>query len=142
MKTDKYSPDEVIAALRASGGIRSIAASKLNCSRSTVTNYVDRYPQIAEALEDIEEGLLDLAEAKFIEHIEAGEKTCLLFYLSTKGKHRGYVKRLESTGKDGAQLVPSRPQTDLSALSEEELIELERLLGKAEGSGGTVKAAA
>ena len=46
----------------------------------------------------------DFAESKLMEAIGNNELTGIIFYLKTKHKHRGYVERLENTGKDGEPL--------------------------------------
>jgi hypothetical protein len=57
-------------------------------------------------LHQIDEELLDLAEGKLIGHLQSGSLDALKFFLSTKGKDRGYSKRIEATGKGGAPLQP------------------------------------
>ncbi len=36
------------------------------------------------------------------------DRKAIEFFLSTKAKERGYVKRIEQTGKDGKPLVPNK----------------------------------
>ena len=36
------------------------------------------------------------------------DRKAIEFFLSTKAKERGYVKRIEQTGKDGSPLVPNK----------------------------------
>lgn len=99
-----FTPDQIIAALAASGGINLGAAMKLGCSPSTIGNYIAKYPEIATALEEITSNTLDLAETQLIAKIGEGNMTAIIFYLKTKGKARGYIERVEQTGKDGADL--------------------------------------
>src|SRR5262245_45032166 len=91
----RYAQAEVAEALRASRGLAAVAARRLGCSRSTVFNYVDRYPRAAEALTDARELQLDLTEAKLFQAIDGGELAAITFYLRTVGRHRGYSERHE-----------------------------------------------
>jgi hypothetical protein len=101
---DKYTIDQVIAALKATGGIKTLAAQKLGCDPSTVHGYINRYWEIGEAVAQVAESVLDLAEAKLLKHIKGGNLTAIIFYLKTQGKQRGWVERVEATGKDGAPI--------------------------------------
>ena len=107
---DKFTIAQVIAALDAAGGIKTTAAQKLGCDPSTVHGYINRYWEIGDALTRITESKLDLAEAKLLKHIKNGNLTAIIFYLKTQGKARGYVERVESTGKDGGpvELIQSK----------------------------------
>lgn len=98
---DKYTPAQVINALEAAGGVKSIAAQKLGCAWNTIKSYVERYELIAEALVEIEEGMKDLAETQLISLIRDKHPAAVFFYLKTKAKDRGYSERFEATGPNG-----------------------------------------
>lgn len=104
--TERYTVEQVIAALTAAGGIKLGAAMKLKCSPGTVQNYITRHPEIADAIVEIKANTLDLAETKLIEQIGKGNMTAIIFYLKTQGKERGYIERVENTGAGGKPLVP------------------------------------
>ena len=89
----KYTVKQVGAALVANVGFVSMAAEALGCNRRTVGNYINRYPELAELKNQIEEERLDLCESKLMEQIEAGNLTAIIFYLKCKGKDRGYVEK-------------------------------------------------
>src|SRR5690606_16793576 len=72
-----WTVEEVITALRKEGGILRYAAERLGCTRETVARYVRTYPEVAEALEQIEEETLDLAERTLIKGIEAELSTVM-----------------------------------------------------------------
>jgi hypothetical protein len=130
MATEKFTPDQVEAALRMSAGIRSGAAVKLNCSPSTISNYIDRHPALREVEAEILDQNLDLAETKLLTAIRDGNLTAVIFYLKTKGKARGYTERAELTGADGGPI-------DVTKLSDEELERIARgEPGPRAGAGG------
>jgi hypothetical protein len=99
-------------------GFISVAAKRLGCSRSTMYRAIDKYPTVAEAVEDARESMTDLAEGKLVEQINGGNTTAIIFYLKTQGKKRGYVERHEHTGKDGGAIEHKH---QLATLSDDEL---------------------
>tara|TARA_Y100001963_G_C6652892_1_gene386622 strand:+ start:156 stop:527 length:372 start_codon:yes stop_codon:yes gene_type:complete len=48
-----------------------------------------------------DERFLDFAESKLVKKMNEGDTASIIFALKTKGKKRGYVERVEQTGKDG-----------------------------------------
>jgi hypothetical protein len=92
---DKFTPRQVIEALERSAGIRSAAARQLRCSPSTITYYIDKCPQIAEACEEIREGIIDMAEGQLVSAVQNGNLTAVIFTLKTIGRERGYSERVE-----------------------------------------------
>lgn len=90
---EKYSPAKIIEALLASRGLIASAARLLGCARQTVYDAIGRHPEIAAVVSGERELLLDQAELKLQEAIEAGEGWAVRFYLVTQGQARGYVER-------------------------------------------------
>lgn len=93
---DKFTPAQVIAALEMSAGIHMGAAQKLKCARSTIGYYVKRYPEVKEALDNILEERLDLAEGVIVKRMTdesnpTQQVSCAQFLLRFKGQERGYV---------------------------------------------------
>lgn len=113
----KLSLRQVIDALRASGGIRLKAARILGCSPIDHF-YIDRYPAIANAENEIRETWLDFAETILIKSLTRDDKPGLQlgaakYYLTKKGHDRGYAtSRKARKGLAG--------EYDLSRLSQEE----------------------
>lgn len=99
--------------LSASNGIVYVACQATGISRGTYYNWHKQDPAFQKAADDINEETLDKVESKFLTNINAGDTTAMIFYLKTKGKHRGYIERQEITGKDGESLY--------SKMSDEEL---------------------
>ena len=95
MNRDRYAQATVIKAIQAARGIKATAAASLNCSRQTITNYIDRYPAVKAAYQEALDTSLDLAESKLIACVERDEWPAIRFMLVTLGKGRGYVERQE-----------------------------------------------
>jgi len=74
----------------------SQTCTALNISRKTFYEWKEKRPKLAELLDEKDEQLLDFAESKLISHINDGDTNCLIFYLKTKGKKRGYIEKTES----------------------------------------------
>lgn len=117
MAKEKYTATQVIDAIDKSQGIIKHAARLLNCSRRTIHNYIERYPSVADAYEDTNEGMIDYVESKLIEQISVGNTTAIIFYLKTKAKHRGYAERTEVTGADGKPIQTQQTNVNLQAES-------------------------
>src|SRR5215467_7995587 len=98
MNKPRFKIKQVEEALRKSGGIISAAAKILeaaggSCTPQTVRNYIKRYPSLQTVIEETVELNLDLAESNLIAKIGNKNMTAIIFYLKTKGKHRGFVER-------------------------------------------------
>jgi len=91
----RYTAEQVVAALNETKGLPAVAAEKLGCTVSTIYNYAKRYETVRAALTHQKEKRLDIAEGQLWSLINAGNITAIIFYLKTQGKHRGYVERQE-----------------------------------------------
>jgi hypothetical protein len=102
-KPEKCTPKQIIDALTEASGIQAAAARKLGIARSTIGLYMERYPEVKAAYEDVNETTIDFVESKLMENIRKGNIVAQIFYLKTKAKHRGYMERAEvqGIGKDG-----------------------------------------
>lgn len=92
------------AALRKHAGVYAYAARDLGCDRANVKMRVDRSELLQQFLRDLEEEVVDAAEAVVLGQIIKGDQKMARWYLQTKGKHRGYSTRQEHTGAEGAPL--------------------------------------
>lgn len=95
MSKQRYSADEVIAALEQADGLVTGAARLLGCHPNTVHNYVNRYSTVADARDRTRESTIDEVESHLLRAIREGNVTAMIFYLKTQAKHRGYVEREE-----------------------------------------------
>lgn len=125
-------------AIRASGGIKTIAAHMLNISRSTLYRHLAKHPRLADVCDEVESELCDLAEAEIIKAIRAGDMPTVRWYLETKGRDRGYSRRVENTGPNGGAMQVVKKTPDLSDYSEEELEIMLRAAERRERQAATV----
>jgi hypothetical protein len=100
-----YTAAQMIAAIPSSGGIVSTIAKRVGCDWHTVKTFIDTYPTVKAAYDNECEKVLDMAESVLLKNIENGDSADAKWYLSRKGKRRGYVERSEVTGADGGPLV-------------------------------------
>lgn len=78
-------------AVQNSNGMKAEIARRLNCNWFTVNNYVKNNPFAQKLLDDEAEVVLDLAENVVINAIKNGDERVAEWYLSKKGKSRGYA---------------------------------------------------
>ena len=74
-------------------GIVSHAVKIANISRAIHYVWMNEDPEYKNAIEELEEVTLDLAEHQLHKAILKGNLTATMFYLRTKGKKRGYTWR-------------------------------------------------
>jgi hypothetical protein len=94
--TTKRTKSQVLEAIKGSRGIKTQIAKRLGVSRMTLDRYLSRWSSAQDAYTEECDTLLDLAEARLFEKaITEGSECSLHFLLATKGKHRGYTKKIE-----------------------------------------------
>ena len=95
MKKRKPTHKELISVYEKKGCNVTATCQALGINRTTFYNWRKRSERLDAMLEEVEESIIDYAESKLVEHIQDGDTTCLIFFLKTKGKKRGYVERVE-----------------------------------------------
>jgi predicted transcriptional regulator len=101
----RHTPDQIIQAIKGTGGIKTTVAKRLDVTRQTVDNYLRKWASVNEAYIEECEAITDMAEANLIQEIRDRNFQAIRFYLQTKGKERGYVERQEISGADGQPMV-------------------------------------
>lgn len=96
---------EVKAALRKSKGIVSVAAKNLGISDTALYRRIQRNKSLQNVKWEAREGVVDMAEAKLFKLINGDDFRAIKYTLSTLGKSRGYVERVESQ-----DLTPQKKQ--------------------------------
>lgn len=131
MSKRRYKADEVIEAIRKAQGVIAAAARMLGCNRSTVYDYINNYATVKDAYDEANEVSLDVAEGGLMSFVhgqvtEDGQKRriddrlrldAIKYFLSTKGKHRGFTKRTEQDhrGELGVKVIDFNPPGDTDA---------------------------
>jgi len=99
----KITDEQLLEAIKATGGKWTGICEMLGISRPTLARYAKR-PLIAEAMEFARERVFDRAEYKLAEAIERGEAWAIQLALKDhkRGKERGYGNSVDVTtnGKD------------------------------------------
>ncbi|MEM9043422.1 MAG: helix-turn-helix domain-containing protein [Pseudomonadota bacterium] len=127
----KFTPDEMIAALRQARGIKAAAARILNCSRNTVDKYIAENPDVMSAAREVDQETLDDVEGKLLKLLDKEDPKAIFFYLRHKGKSRGYTTGQEISGPEGEPIPVTH---DFSNFTNEELETYHELHRKAEKS--------
>jgi len=123
----KVTDDQLIDAIMKNAGIVSgiMATLKKEYGIEITRNgiYERKYanPKIAEAFEEAENVIADVAENRLVEAIRNGNFKAVTFYLKTKAKSRGYTERQEVVGANGEPIQVTDP---LAGLSKEELMKI------------------
>ena len=84
---------KLLKALESSSGNISLACKSCKMSRQSFYQYCKEDPDFKQAYDNINESTLDNAEDKLQGLINESNITAIIFYLKTKGKHRGYCER-------------------------------------------------
>jgi membrane-bound ClpP family serine protease len=106
-----YTIEQILGAIQDSLGIMSTIAEELGCDWSTAKKYVNMYEETRVAYANEEERAKDIAEQTIHKAISLDDREAAKWYLSKKGKDRGYGDRMELTGANGADLIPAKQRT-------------------------------
>jgi transposase-like protein len=128
----KYTEEQILEVISGTGGDISEIARRLGCARSTVYRYMDRYPSVAEAIEDEREELLDLAEEGLMKQVREHDLQAIIFVLKTKGKDRGYTTWIH-LGATVRREIDDLLDTLRRGLDPEDFDKVMRVLRKREG---------
>lgn len=131
---EQQTPEATIRALQKAKGIKSRAAEYLGCSRWTVDNMCQKYPEVQRAYLEEREKLVDKGESKLLKFLDDDsnpkvQAKMVKFLLSTVGRDRGYgdtdhsLQRMKKALGDVTDL-------NLDALSNDELKVLRKLMLK------------
>jgi len=101
-----YKAQEFIDAIPGTGGIISTIARRVGCKWHTVKAAIEKYPTVHQAYDDEREIVTDVAESTLIKAIRDGSLGAAQWWLTRKGKDRGFVERREvqASGPDGGPI--------------------------------------
>lgn len=104
-----YSKEAFEKAIKLSFGVKASVAAAVGCSRQTVDNALERWPDLREKFDAARSSLVSLATGALVKEIKnkksEGHTRAYMFVLKTFGKDEGFVERSEVTGADGAALL-------------------------------------
>lgn len=100
------SSEDMIEALKESGGLIAFAAKRLGCAQSTIRNRASRVQSVRQVIIDAREELKDDAELSLRAAVLRGEPWAVTLALKTIGRDRGYTEKteVEMYGKNGKPL--------------------------------------
>lgn len=98
---------EFYKAYRANGGFSYAAAKQIGVDYTTANYWMRNDPNFKELTDSIKGTMLDFAEAELYQRATKlkDRDACLLFYLKTKGKDRGYTEDKSAEQRDGMKVV-------------------------------------
>jgi hypothetical protein len=117
----RYSDAAIVKALRQHRGLIVPAADALGCDQMTIRRRVKDVPAVAEAMHEARAALVDLAEARLYEAVDAGESWAVALVVRTLGRDRGYGDQVALTGAGGGPLAMAHSLDDPQARLRERL---------------------
>lgn len=108
-------PKEVfLRAIPGSHGVKAAVAAAVGCSRQTVDNALQKWPELAEMLDAERSSLVSTAVSALADDVKNkesdGHQRAYMFVLRTLGKDEGFSERTEVTGADGEGLFELSPE--------------------------------
>jgi hypothetical protein len=100
----KLTKRAVMKAIDDSGGIISTVAKRLGKDWSTARRYINMWDETKAAFTAEVERVTDLAENRLIQQISEGERWAIKFWLTTKGKSRGFTQQMELAHSGGVSV--------------------------------------
>ena len=104
MNKTEHSKKALIEALEKSLGVVTTACKRVGVGRTTYHDWYNNDKEFKARVDDLQNVALDFAESQLHRQIAENNTSATIFYLKTKGKHRGYVERTEHTGIEGTKL--------------------------------------
>jgi hypothetical protein len=100
--------EQIEAALRKCNGLITPTSTMLNVTRQAIYLRVKRSARLRAVIKEVTEKVLDKCESQLFKNINDGDgnMTAIIFYLKTKGRHRGYVERKETELSTDAKNSP------------------------------------
>ena len=85
----------MIEALESTLGVVTLAAKKVGINRESHYEWLRKDEKYAEAVEELQNVVLDFSESQLFQRIKSGDTTAIIFHLKMRGKARGYVEKQE-----------------------------------------------
>jgi len=111
---------KMLCSLYNNHGIIRVSCFAIQMSISAYYKYMREDAKFKEIVEDIQDNVVDKVESKLYELIELGDTGSVKFYMSTKGKNRGYAENIQ-IGSDPNK--PIRIVNEIVFVNKEVLVE-------------------
>jgi len=106
MGTTKWNASDVIEAIQGTGGVKTRIAQKLNVTRQTIDNYLERWVTVREAYEEEKARIDDIARNVIIKSLKAEDLSTAKWWATMKMADEFSNKtRQEITGAEGGPVV-------------------------------------
>lgn len=129
IKEERFEPEQIRGALETAKGNVSMAARLLSTNRTTLYDYLNRYPALKTILRDARETMIDNAETALHAAALKGEGWAVCFMLKTVGRNRGYIEKHEvviTDEREVAEAVIQQYLTDNPDSTRLEAVEFSR----------------
>ncbi len=107
----------VLEKLIESQGNVSEACKAAGIARSTFYLWKSEDEQFAQEVDEIIEATIDAVEGYLMKEMKAGNPACIIFFLKTRAKHRGYIEKseIENTikGVKGKYVLPDGTEIEI-----------------------------
>lgn len=125
---------EFLTALNSALGIVTAACQATGVPIRTYYNWYAADEDFREACDEVLNTRLDFVESKLLENIRDGDTTSIIFYLKTKGKHRGYTERLPAVVQQATPVrdehLPAKDRNKLIKAKKDYIVRLLKQQGK------------
>ncbi len=96
MRGTRIPTDRIIAALRETNGLVSLAAKRVPCSMTTIYTRARNVAAVRQVIDECRSELVDYGELALRRAVIAGEPWAVGLVLKTLGKGRGYSEKIET----------------------------------------------
>jgi len=93
----KLTKQKIIEAIPKTHGVKKYLAERLGVSRMTIHRYFEKHPDLEQETKEYLDSITDQAEYHLIEAVRAGNSWGVRYWLSTRGKNRGFTTKQEAT---------------------------------------------
>ena len=104
----QYPLEVFVKAIEGSNGIIATIARRIGCSRGTVENALERWPDLQTQIKQERESLVDVGESVIVSTMKGFDPNLSFaaakYVTGTLGKERGWASRKELTGANGEAL--------------------------------------
>lgn len=105
IRVERVPTERIIACLRETNGLISLAAKRVPCSPTTIRTRARQVQAVQTAIDDYRDELVDLGELALRAAVVDREPWAVALVLKTLGRARGYGDALALTGSDGGPVA-------------------------------------